>query len=745
MSSRPSILFLAREFTLGGAALLALRHMLRLLSSYDIDLLVTGPCDKSMLKRLPASIQVFTIEPIEPRHSADVIEQVEQVEQLQYQLQQLVRPCYDALLATSLFPDWTACTAAFVQPAKTKLIFIVDEMLTDYEIWFPAYLQRAAEQILLRADLILPVSTGLWQRILDVLPQMSSRPYRVLYPPLDSSQFLSNKRSDNILPWTPCYTPVVLTVARLSAEKQLSRCLRLHYNLRRHGIDFHWYIAGTGALEKWLRFEIHQRGMSDQFHLLGHRDDVHDLIKGCDLFVLFSATEGCPTVVMEALSLGTPVLSSNVNGVAELITHGQTGWITPLNDQSMQNALSMLVQDQALRQQMRQNLETERANILAKVDSYILLELLSYSGTDRQLTQKHYSMTSEQTKCDQTNYPQVTILIPTYNQESFIDQAISSAIAQDFDSLEIIVIDDASTDHTPKLVSRWIGTPRFRYVRNPQRLGRVENYRQALRFHARGEWVLMLDGDDYLTDHTFVREAWQSLQRYTQHRVVFAQAGHVVRTLNSPFGVEEIPTIADTEQLLSGGEYLRFVFQTGLFSHLGTLFHRNLALENQAYSQSIISSDLESMLRLAIEGHVLLLRRVAGCWRQHSANTSSSITVSDIADNIRFLRTITDQAIERQLLTRSAVEAELTGYQAYLFVALFLKALSSDPSPLSLCLKAITLARSIHPGILWSHHFYTTWFVLKFQTLRASVFQHIGRVWMCDLFCRLRRWRYKHR
>ena len=49
----------------------------------------------------------------------------------------------------------------------------------------------------------------------------------------------------------------------------------------------------------------------------------------CTVFALFSASEGCPTVVIEALTLGCPVIVTDVNGVDELIDNGRTGLIVP--------------------------------------------------------------------------------------------------------------------------------------------------------------------------------------------------------------------------------------------------------------------------------------------------------------------------------------------------------------------------------------------------------------------------------
>src|SRR6059036_2621704 len=91
--------------------------------------------------------------------------------------------------------------------------------------------------------------------------------------------------------------------------------------------------------------------------------------------------------------------------------------------------------------------------------------------------------------------PLVTVLIDTYNHERFVEQAIVSALEQDFPATEreIIVVDDGSTDRTPEIVKKF--EPRVRLLRK-------ENGGQASAFNAgipecKGEIVAFLDGDDW--------------------------------------------------------------------------------------------------------------------------------------------------------------------------------------------------------------------------------------------------------
>jgi glycosyltransferase involved in cell wall biosynthesis len=92
--------------------------------------------------------------------------------------------------------------------------------------------------------------------------------------------------------------------------------------------------------------------------------------------------------------------------------------------------------------------------------------------------------------------PAVSICIPTYNGTRWIEEAVQSALGQTFGDFELLVVDDASTDHTVERV-RALGDPRVRVEINERNLGLVGNWNHCVRL-ARGEFVKFLFQDDLL-------------------------------------------------------------------------------------------------------------------------------------------------------------------------------------------------------------------------------------------------------
>jgi succinoglycan biosynthesis protein ExoO len=96
---------------------------------------------------------------------------------------------------------------------------------------------------------------------------------------------------------------------------------------------------------------------------------------------------------------------------------------------------------------------------------------------------------------DASATPEVSVIIPAYNTEAYIAQAIASALDQTLSNIEVIVVDDASTDGTAAIAQR-IPDPRLCVYRHPQNLGAAAARNQALK-KARGTWVAVLDSDDW--------------------------------------------------------------------------------------------------------------------------------------------------------------------------------------------------------------------------------------------------------
>jgi glycosyltransferase involved in cell wall biosynthesis len=138
--------------------------------------------------------------------------------------------------------------------------------------------------------------------------------------------------------------------------------------LQGFGLSTPWRlaIAGEGEDREVLEGLLRERGLAPRVHLLGQREDIPDLQAAADLFALSSWSEGLPLSVLEAMSAGHPIVSTEVGGIPEAVTHGEHGLLTPPGDPgALADALRVLISDRALRERFgraaRHRAETEFA------------------------------------------------------------------------------------------------------------------------------------------------------------------------------------------------------------------------------------------------------------------------------------------------------------------------------------------------------------------------------------------------
>lgn len=96
--------------------------------------------------------------------------------------------------------------------------------------------------------------------------------------------------------------------------------------------NIHLYIIGDGPLKSNLEQLAIKSGVSDQVTLTGYIDDVTPYLAFADAFVSSSLMEGLPTTHLEAMAAELPIISTKIPGVQEVIQHGETGFLYPVDD-----------------------------------------------------------------------------------------------------------------------------------------------------------------------------------------------------------------------------------------------------------------------------------------------------------------------------------------------------------------------------------------------------------------------------
>lgn len=178
--------------------------------------------------------------------------------------------------------------------------------------------------------------------------------------------------------------PLICAAGRLINEKNYPMLIDAFARVCSEIPGFELWICGEGYLyDRILRY-IDALGLSERVKLLGFRDDVHAIIASSTLFVMTSDYEGFPNVLIEAMSLGVPVISTDFSsGVArDYIIDGINGYLIQKgNTGQLVSAIRKAIDDKQI---MKANCLKLRHSLIQKLDPEKITDLWLACMNDRQ-------------------------------------------------------------------------------------------------------------------------------------------------------------------------------------------------------------------------------------------------------------------------------------------------------------------------------------------------------------------------
>ncbi len=128
---------------------------------------------------------------------------------------------------------------------------------------------------------------------------------------------------------------IIGSVGRLSLQKGYRFLIAAMPEIIKVFPQLTLWLIGDGELRDELERQCESLGIQSQVIFLGKRNDVLDLLRQMDLFVLPSLWEGLPTVVMESMSQGIPVVATDIPGTREIVEDRKSGWLVKPCDPSV--------------------------------------------------------------------------------------------------------------------------------------------------------------------------------------------------------------------------------------------------------------------------------------------------------------------------------------------------------------------------------------------------------------------------
>jgi glycosyltransferase involved in cell wall biosynthesis len=229
--------------------------------------------------------------------------------------------------------------------------------------------------------------------------------------------------------------------------------------------------------------------------------------------------------------------------------------------------------------------------------------------------------------------PLVTIAIPTYNRAgTYLPQALRSALAQDYPQLEIIVSDNASTDHTEELM-KGFSDPRLRYVRHEKNIGGKANWTFCVR-QAHGVYFLLLHDDD-LIDPDFV-SVCMGVARGRSDLGLIRTGIRVIDGEGRVLSEHENRTVG-----LSLPDFFRAWFRGDTAYYLANTLYNTRALQelDGFHSKACMFDDVVTSVKIAAKLDRAEALEVKASFRRHDSNLGGNPTLAmDWAEDCLYLR-----------------------------------------------------------------------------------------------------------
>lgn len=268
-------------------------------------------------------------------------------------------------------------------------------------------------------------------------------------------------------------------------------------------------IIGAGPDEGALRELAILLGVEDKVVFAGEVSNIDQIWRECHALVLPSRAEGLPLVIVEAMMAGRPVITTDVGGNIEFLEDGVTGFVGYANDVSFAQTLDRAWEHRARWSEMGSQAARAIRGIVPPAPEKIFADLIvQHLGGDHDFTEGRVNdgmsdlpgggkagtinIDFNQKKPIGMEQPLVSIIIPTYNRADKVGNAIRSAQQQVYKNIQLIVVDDGSSDGTRELLRDWPGIE-YVYQKNAgQADARNTGYAAA-----RGEFIASLDSDDH--------------------------------------------------------------------------------------------------------------------------------------------------------------------------------------------------------------------------------------------------------
>jgi glycosyltransferase involved in cell wall biosynthesis len=214
--------------------------------------------------------------------------------------------------------------------------------------------------------------------------------------------------------------------------------------------------------------------------------------------------------------------------------------------------------------------------------------------------------------------PHVTLLVPCYNYGRYIPQALDSLLGQTLTDLELIVIDDASTDNTAEVLARYADEPRVRVVHHTTNQRHIASYNEGMAM-ARGKYIGIVSADDYCQRADALERQVAIFEKHPNVGMVYS-----AHSMLDPDGSLTVVAHGERDAVRPGLDEFRSLVWGNYILHSGTLLRRDIQAQLGPYDPALPQSgDWDFWLRAAAMSDVGYIAEPLYVYRLHPTNMQS--------------------------------------------------------------------------------------------------------------------------
>lgn len=243
---------------------------------------------------------------------------------------------------------------------------------------------------------------------------------------------------------------LILSVGRLVPKKGLNYLVEACGMLKKRGVEFECLIIGEGPERSFLEELIANLKLEDHVKLLGAKthEEICGFLSKAELFALpcikdvDGDRDGIPMVLMEAMASGVPVVAGDLPTIKELIDDGKNGVIVdPRIVGEMTEEIQQLLFDKQLQEKFRS------AGLMTIEKEFDLSKNVKKLGDQFESKRENNSVSNTGRK--------LLIVTPCRNEAEYLERSINSILNQTLLPISWVIVDDGSTDETPKLLQAY--------------------------------------------------------------------------------------------------------------------------------------------------------------------------------------------------------------------------------------------------------------------------------------------------